>query len=85
VQKNSRGAQTKVEHQSRIARERAEARVRSTVTRAQELRDELNKRVEPVVGQVQSQLGEIPERVVQAMEPVTARVREYAGIAGSAA
>ena len=37
---------------------------------------EVGKRVEPVVGQVQAQLGELPERVVQAIEPVAARVRE---------
>ena len=43
------------------------------------LRDEVGKRVEPVVGQVQAQLGDLPERVVQAMEPVAARVRELAG------
>ncbi len=43
------------------------------------IRDELGKRVEPVVGQVQAQLGDLPERVVQAMEPVAARVRELAG------
>ena len=42
---------------------------------------EVGKRVEPVVGQVQAQLGELPERVVQAMEPVAARVRELTGIA----
>ena len=48
-------------------------------SRASALRDELGKRVEPVVGQVQAQLGDLPERVVQAMEPVAARVRELAG------
>jgi len=80
----------KVESRTKTAREQAEVQVRSTVTRTtdrtKELRGELTKRVEPVVGQaksqlgqVQSQFGEIPERVVQAMEPVTARFRQLAG------
>jgi len=30
---------------------------------------------------VQSQLGDIPERVIQVIEPVTARVREMTGSA----
>ena len=64
---------------AQTARTQAEAQVRHTVARASEMRDELGKRVEPVVGQVQAQLGELPERVVQAMEPVAARVRELAG------
>ena len=49
--------------------------------KAQELGGELGKKVEPMVGQVQAQLGELPERVVQAMEPVAARVREMGGSA----
>jgi hypothetical protein len=64
---------------AQTARTQAHVQVRHTVVRASELRDELGKRVEPVVGQVQAQLGELPERVVQAMEPVAARVREIAG------
>ena len=64
----------------REARDRAEAQVRSTgLPWRTTSRTELKTRVEPVVGQVQSQLGELPERVVQAMEPVAARVRELAG------
>jgi len=61
------------------ARGRAEAQVRTTVTRVQELGTEVAKLVEPVVGQVQQQLGDLPERVVQAIEPVAARVREVTG------
>jgi hypothetical protein len=65
--------------QAQTARTQAESQVRGTVARAEALRDEVGKRVEPVVGQVQAQLGDLPERVVQAMEPVAARVRELAG------
>jgi hypothetical protein len=68
-----------LETQTQTARTQAEAQVRNTVARAEALRDEVGKRVEPVVGQVQAQLGDLPERVVQAMEPVAARVRELAG------
>ncbi len=75
----ARDAQTKLGTHTQTARTQAEVQVRHTVVRANELRDELGKRVEPVVGQVQAQLGELPERVVQAMEPVAARVREIAG------
>ena len=50
-------------------------------SRVQELGDEVAKRVEPVVDQVQAQLGELPERVVQVIEPVAARVRERTGSA----
>ena len=63
------------------ARGRAEEQVQTTVSRVQELGDEVAKRVEPVVGQVQSQLGDLPERVVQVIEPVAARVRERTGSA----
>jgi hypothetical protein len=61
------------------ARGRAEQQVRTTVTRVQEVGTGLARRVEPVVEQVQGQLGEIPERVIQVVEPVTARVRELTG------
>jgi ElaB/YqjD/DUF883 family membrane-anchored ribosome-binding protein len=61
------------------ARGRAEDQVKATVSRVQELGDEVAKRVEPVVGQVQSQIGDLPERVVQVIEPVAARVRERTG------
>ena len=63
------------------ARGRAEDQVRATVTRVQELGEEVAKIVEPVVGQVQTQLGDLPERVVQVIEPVAARVRELTGSA----
>ena len=75
----AREARNAIDTQRQTARTQAEAQVRNTVARAGALRDELGKRVEPVVGQVQAQLGDIPERVVQAMEPVAARVRELAG------
>jgi hypothetical protein len=55
--------------------------VRTTVAKTTEIRSELAQRVEPVVVKVQTQLGELPEKVVQAMEPVAARVRELAGTA----
>jgi hypothetical protein len=63
------------------ARGRAEEQVRATVSRVQELGEEVAKHIEPVVEQVQTQLGEIPERVVQVIEPVAARVRERTGSA----
>jgi hypothetical protein len=63
------------------ARGRAEEQVRTTVTRVQGLGNEVVKLVEPVVGQVQTQLGDLPERVVQVIEPVAARVRELTGSA----
>jgi len=75
----ARDARNALDNQRQTARTQAQAQVRSTVARAGALRDELGKRVEPVVGQVQAQLGDLPERVVQAMEPVAARVRELAG------
>jgi hypothetical protein len=70
-----------LETRGKSAREQAETRVRGTVARTTELRGELAQRVEPVVVKVQTQLGELPEKVVQAMEPVAARVRELAGTA----
>ena len=76
-----RNARATLDTQTQTARTQAESQVRNTVARANALRDELGKRVEPVVGQVQAQLGDLPERVVQAMEPVAARVRELAGTA----
>ena len=75
----ARTVRTTLDAQTQTARTQAESQMRSTVARAGALRDELGKRVEPVVGQVQAQLGDLPERVVQAMEPVAARVRELAG------
>jgi gas vesicle protein len=70
-----------VDRRSRLARQRAEDQARATVARATGLGSEVTKRVEPVVAQVQAQVSELPERVVQAMEPVAARVREFAGSA----
>ena len=63
------------------ARGRAEDQVRTTVSRVQELGEEVAKHLEPVVDHVQVQLGELPERVVQVIEPVAARVRERTGSA----
>ena len=77
VNDRTRDARDKVGEQSRTAK----TQVRVTVIKAQELGGELGKKVEPMVGQVQAQLGELPERVVQAMEPVAARVREMGGSA----
>jgi hypothetical protein len=68
-----------IDTQAQSARAQAETQVRATVARAGALRDEVGKRVEPVVGQAKAQLGDLPERVVQAMEPVAARVRELSG------
>jgi hypothetical protein len=75
----ARAVRGKLGAQTQTARTQAETQVRQTVERAGAFKDELGKRVEPVVGQVQAQLGDLPERVVQAMEPVAARVRELAG------
>jgi hypothetical protein len=75
----ARNVRSTIDTQTQTARTQAEAQVRSTVARAGALRDEVGKRAAPVVGQVQAQLGDLPERVVQAMEPVAARVRELAG------
>ena len=75
----AREARSALDSQRHSARTQAQTQVRHTVARAGALRDELGKRVEPVVGQVQAQLGDLPERVVQVMEPVAARVRELAG------
>ena len=64
------------------ARERAGGQFHMTIVRVHGLGNDVAQRVEPVVEQVQLQLGELPERVVQVIEPVAARVR---GLAGSAA
>jgi hypothetical protein len=63
------------------ARGRAEDQMRETLSRVQELGEEVAKHLEPVVDHVQVQLGELPERVVQVIEPVAARVRERTGSA----
>ena len=65
-----------LDSKAREARGVAEGTVNQTVSRVQELGTEVATRVEPVVEQVQATLGELPERVVQAIEPVAARVRE---------
>ena len=70
---------TRLGDRTRTARGLAEAGVRDTVGRAQDLRSELGKRTEPVTARVQEGLGTIPERVVSAVEPVTARVQEGLG------
>jgi cell division septum initiation protein DivIVA len=75
----ARDVRTAFDSQTQSAQSVAEAQVRNTVARAGALRSEVEKRVQPVVGQVQAQLGDLPERVVQAMEPVAARVRELTG------
>ena len=71
--------QSEFSGRSRDARSQARTQVEDAVTRTKELRNAVGARVEPVVGQLQLQLGELPERVVQAMEPITARVREFGG------
>jgi hypothetical protein len=68
------------------ARGRAEQQVRVTVIKVHGLGSGVAKRVEPVVGpvvgQVQTQIGDLPEKVVQVIEPVAALVRERTGSAG---
>ena len=63
------------------AKDRAEGQVRITVIKVHGLGTEVAKRVEPVVGQAQTQLGDLPERMVQVIEPLAARVRELTGSA----
>jgi len=79
VADRARDVRGSIDTQAQTARTQAETQVRNTVARAGALRDEVGKRVEPVVGQAKTHLGELPERVVQAMEPVAARVREISG------
>ncbi len=79
VADHAREVRGSIDTQAQVARTRAEAQVRNTVARANALRDEVGRRIEPVVDQAKAQVGELPERVVQAMEPVAARVREYSG------
>jgi len=90
VADHARGARSTIDTQTQSARVEAEAQLRSAVARATDqarvarghvetARGHVEKRVEPVVGQVQAQLSDLPERVVQAMEPVAARVREFSG------
>jgi hypothetical protein len=75
----AREVRSTLDTQTQTARTQAETQVRNTVARAEAFRTEVEKRVEPVIGQVQAQLGDLPERVVQTMEPVAARVRSIAG------
>ena len=63
------------------ARGKAEEQVRVTVIRVHGLGNDVAKLVEPVFGQVQTQLTDLPEKVVQVIEPVAARVRELTGSA----
>lgn len=72
-----------IERRAAAARDLAEERVRTTVSRVQELGSEIGSRVEPIVEQVQAQVAQLPERVVQALEPVTTRVRERLGTAAA--
>jgi hypothetical protein len=65
-------ARVRFQERSGLVRDKAQAK-------AYALRGEVEKRVEPMVGQVQTQLTELPERVVEALEPVAARVRELTG------
>jgi gas vesicle protein len=88
VTDSARGVQTrvadsgrKIDERSRAAKDAASTQVRATVAKAGEVGSEVAKRFEPVVEQVQSQIGDLPERVVPAMEPVAARVREITGSA----
>jgi ABC-type sugar transport system substrate-binding protein len=82
---HAREFRTTLDTKTQTTRNQAETQVRNSVARAGEqanaLRDGVGKRVEPVVGQLQAQLGDFPERVVQAMEPFAARVRVIAGTA----
>ena len=65
------------------AKDQAEEQVRNTVTttvvKVHSFGTEIVQRVEPAVGQVQNQVCELPEKVVQVIEPLTARVREFTG------
>jgi hypothetical protein len=63
------------------ARDQATGQVHTTVIRVHGLGTEVAQRFEPLVEQVQNQLGELPERVVQVIEPVAAKVRERTGSA----
>jgi hypothetical protein len=64
------------------AKDRAGDHAKVTVVRVHGLGADVAQRIEPVFEQVRAQLSDIPERVVQATEPVAAKVR---GITGSAA
>jgi hypothetical protein len=64
------------------AKDRAQGQIHMTVIKVHGLGSDVVQRVEPVREQVQSQLGDIPERMVQAVEPLAAKVR---GLTGSAA
>jgi hypothetical protein len=64
------------------ARDRAQGQIHMTVIKVHGLGSDVAQRVEPVREQVQAQLGDIPERMVQAIEPVAAKVR---GLTGSPA
>jgi hypothetical protein len=65
------------------AKDQADEKVRTTVTttvvKVHSFGTEVVQFVEPVVGQVQTQLGDLPEKVVQVIEPVAALVRERTG------
>ena len=58
------------------ARGKAEEQVTVTVSKVQELAGEVSGRVEPIFVQVQATVAELPEKLVQAIEPMAALVRE---------
>jgi len=60
-----------------------ETRAREAVGRVQELGSEVTARFEPLVEQFQARVAQLPEQVVQAVEPVTALVRERLGTAAA--
>jgi hypothetical protein len=65
-----------IETKTREARDKAEEQVTITVIRVQGLAGELTNRVEPLFVQVQATVADLPEKVVQAIEPMAALVRE---------
>jgi hypothetical protein len=76
LQERVEGHARALDGQARAARGRAEETVNETVSRVQDLASEVSTRVQPVALQVQSTTVESAERIVQAIEPVAARVRE---------
>jgi len=56
-----------------------EKRIEPVLEQIQGNLDDARKRVEPVIEQVQDNLAALPEQVAQAVEPLTAKVRELLG------
>jgi hypothetical protein len=79
VKSQSQAAQDLVKTQTLSAKDLATSTANDAAALAQTLRSQVEARVEPAVGKVQTQLSTVPEKVVQAMEPVAARVRRGAG------